>query len=60
MDILTHPNARFLGCREGGYSLSIKKRENAMHDLLVAATFLAMLLLPCLVASVAGTSESNA
>jgi hypothetical protein len=31
-----------------------------MHDLLVAASFLVMILLPCLVASVAGTSEANA
>ena len=31
-----------------------------MHDLIVAATFLTMMLLPCLVASAAGTSEADA
>ncbi len=31
-----------------------------MHDLVVAAIFVSMLLLPCLVASVAGSSEANA
>jgi hypothetical protein len=28
-----------------------------MHDLLIAGVFLAMIILPCIVASVAGTSE---
>lgn len=30
-----------------------------MHDALVAAIFLAMVLLPCIVASVAGNAESE-
>ena len=31
-----------------------------MHDLIVAVSFLAMVLLPCVVASVAGSGETEA
>ena len=36
------------------------KRTATMHDLIVAAIFLTMILLPCLVATVSGNSEANA
>lgn len=31
-----------------------------MHDMMIAATFVAMLLIPCIVAAFTGTSEENA
>jgi hypothetical protein len=35
-----------------------EQQETDMHDLFVAIVFLAMLLLPCVVATLSGTSEA--
>jgi len=34
-----------------------QKRETHMHDLLIAAAFVLMILLPCIVSANAGTAE---
>jgi hypothetical protein len=53
----TCAQARFSSLARGQID-PLPEKRNPMHDLLIASVFVVMMLLPCLVASAAGTSES--
>jgi hypothetical protein len=39
-------------------SLSPRKEKTSMHDLIVALVFIAMMMIPCAVASFSGSTEA--